>query len=167
MLDIKDLVQRYSDSLVRYAYCYLGDTSAAEDVMEEAFAILIFKKKQFAEESRAKAYLYKIVRNKSIDWLRRRGREMPLEDVEELLYQEDSHRGLMQADINRTLYICMQQLPTQYRDVLYLCYFDEFAIDQVCRIMKKNKKQVYNLLARAKAELKEKLIQEGITYEDI
>ena len=65
------------------------------------------------------------------------------------------------------LYRCMQALPENYRQVLQLSFFDGFAIGDICGIMKKSAKQVYNLLARAKVALKELLEKEGITHEDI
>ena len=35
------LVRAYSDALVRYAYSYVGSVAAAEDIMEDAFALYI------------------------------------------------------------------------------------------------------------------------------
>lgn len=161
------LVRTYSDPLVRYAYCYLRDSSASEDVMEETFATLILRKKHFHDESHFHAYLYKVARNKSIDYLRRRKKLLSLGDFEELLSETNLEDSIMKQDRNRTLYRCMRNLTPQYRDVLYLTYLEGFSVEEVCQIMKKNKKQVYNLLSRAKATLKEILIKEGITYEDL
>lgn len=164
---LNELVRTYSDSLTRYAYCYLHDAAAAEDVMEETFATLIVKRKKFKDEQHFHAYLYKIARNKSIDSLRRRGREVSLDDIEDIMSSNSTEDSVLKQERNRTIYICMQQLPDQYREVLYLSYFDGFSTEEVCRIMKKNTKQVYNLLARAKATLKEIFLKEGITHEDI
>ncbi len=164
---LEELIRECSDSLVRYAYCYLRDAAAAEDVMEETVAALIFKKKKFADADHFRAFLYKVARNKSIDYLRRRGREVPLENVEEVLSSWSTEDKVLRDERNRKLYACMQELPAQYKEVLYLNFMDGFDISEICRIMKKNRKQVYNLIARAKADLKERLIKEGITHEDI
>ena len=61
----------------------------------------------------------------------------------------------------------MQQLPEQYRQVLQLTYFDGFDVEQITVITKKSKKQVYNLLTRARSSLGKLLIKEGISDEDI
>ena len=42
-----------------------------------------------------------------------------------------------------------------------------FSVEEICAIMSRSKKQVYNLLSRAKASLKTLLEKVGITYEDI
>ena len=164
---LNELVRTYSDSLTRYAYCYLNDASAAEDVMEETFATLIVKRKKFKDEQHFHAYLYKVARNKSIDYLRRQGREDSLEDIEDVISSHNTEDIALKNERNRTIYVCMQQLPTQYRDVLYLCYIDGFTTEEVCQIMHLNTKQVYNLLARAKAALKKIFLKEGFTYEDL
>ena len=164
---LDELVRTYSDTLTRYAYCYLNDASAAEDVMEETFATLIVKRKHFHDASHFHAYLYKVARNKSIDYLRRRGKQIPLEDIEELITSDGLEDSVMKKERNQNIYICMQRLPAQYREVLYLTFFEGLTTEEVCRIMKKNTKQVYNLLARAKAALKDIFLKEGITYENI
>lgn len=135
--------------------------------MEETFATLIVKRKKFKDEQHFHAYLYKITRNKSIDYLRRRGREDSLEDIEDVISSHNTEDIALKNERNRTIYVCMQQLPTQYRDVLYLSYIDGFTTEEVCQIMRLNTKQVYNLLARAKAALKKIFLKEGITYEDL
>ena len=68
---------------------------------------------------------------------------------------------------NRTLYKCMNELSPQYAEVLYLVFIEEYSIEEACKLLKKSKKQVYNLLARAKTSLKQRLEQEGFSYEDV
>lgn len=58
-------------------------------------------------------------------------------------------------------------MPENYRDVLYLTYYRGFSADEVKRAIGKSKKQVYNLLARSKTALKQILVKEGITHEDL
>ena len=159
-------VQTLSEPLVRYAYSIIGSSAAAEDAMEDAFAALLAKKRHFRSPQQLRAWLYKTTHHKAVDYLRRHRGEVPLADVENVLCSPDleSHTALRER--NRTIYVCMQRLPVQYRQVLVLTYFDGFEVHQVCTVLHKTKKQVYNLLARAKVALKELLIQEGITHED-
>ena len=164
---LEELVRTYSDSLTRFAYCYLNDSALAEDIMEESFAIFIVKRKHFNDENHLRAYLYKIARNKSIDYLRWRGREVFLSDMEEVFANSNTEENIIKMERDKKVYACMQKLPEQYREVLYLSFFDDFHTEEICRIMKKSNKQIYNLLARSKAALKEILLKEGITHEDI
>ena len=161
------LIAEYSDNLIRYAYCYLKDSFAAEDVAEEAFATLIFKKKNFNSPAAFKSYLYKVARSRCIDALRVRGRQAPLDDVENVLPAGDAELDAVKRETKAALYRCLQKLPPQYSEVIYLCYIEGFCIEEACRLLKKSKKQIYNLLARAKIALKKLVIEEGICYEDL
>ncbi len=159
---LEQLVYLYSDALVRYAYCYVGSSAAAEDVMEEAFVVFLLKKRMFLSMEQARTWLYKTVRSKAVDYLRRHKREVPLEDVENVLSGGDMESVFLTKERNAAVYTCMQKLPEQYRAVLQLSYFDEFTVSQICEILNRTPKQVYNLLERAKTTLKALLIQEGI-----
>lgn len=50
--------------------------------------------------------------------------------------------------------------------MLYLVYFEEVDGDGAAKIMGKSKKQLANLLYRAKQALKTELEKEGFCYED-
>ena len=159
------LVTTYSDELVRFAFGYVKSEAAAEDVVSDAFATLFMKAKHFSEDDQLRAFLYKIVRNRSVDYLRRHRRELPLEDVEGALSVSDAEGRLLNKERDETLHRCLAQLPAQYREVLELTWFEEFSNEQVASILGKSAKQVYNLRSRAKETLKRMLEKEGITRE--
>ena len=148
------MIAQYTDKLIRLAYLYTKDSAAAEDIVEDSFALMLVKEKVFEDASDVKAYLYRIVRNKSIDYLRRKRKKVPIEDVEEILHTPSFERIIERNDQFRVLYEGMAKLPSQYSNVLYLAYFDNFPVEEICKITGKSKKQIYNLLARAKASLK-------------
>lgn len=162
---LESLVARYSDALVRFAYSYTGDEAAAEDVAADAFAVLVFKRRPFAEGARFRTYLYKIARNRALDWLRRNRRLTAL--PEGAPAREDAERQFFAAERDRTLFACMRRLAPQYREVLELTYFEGFTPAECAVILKKSGKQVYNLLARAKTSLKALLEKEGLDHEDV
>ena len=159
---LETLVVRYSDNLIRFAYLYVKDSAAAEDIAEDVFVALLLKKKPFTQTAKLTTYLYKIARNKSIDYLRRRKKTLPMEDVDVILHSECFERDLENKERNQTLYRCIASLPEQYREILLLHYFEDFSIPQICKILQKSAKQVYNLLSRAKLSLKKSLQEEGV-----
>lgn len=164
---LEELICAYSDSLVRFAYGYVRDSGAAEDVAAEAMAIFLLKSRHFPDEARMLAYLYKIARTKSMDYLRLHKREVPLEDVENVLGSGDPEADLLTRERDAAIYRSLQTLPVQYRQVLELAYFDGFSVTEICTVMGKSDKQVYNLLARARIALRKILEKEGITHEDL
>lgn len=157
----------YSDALVRFAYSLVHNAAAAEDIAAESIAILLMKNKKFRDEGHMRAYLYKIARYKSMDYLRLHRYFVPLEDVESVLGSGDPESDAVLKQRDETIYRCMQALPENYRQVLQLSFFDGFSVSDICTITRRTSKQVYNLLARAKVALKQLLEKEGITHEDI
>ena len=164
---LEELVREYGDVLVRFAYCFLNDYYSAEDVMEDTFATLIVKRKKFSERAKFKTYLFKIARNKCIDILRTRRKTVELEDNLSDLLSDSPESAAMLTDRNKMLYKSILKLTEAYRQVLILVYFEEFSIEETGKILHKNRKQIYNLLSRARASLKEILIKEGINSENI
>ena len=159
---LEALVARYSDALVRFAYCLLKDAYAAEDAAEDAFVALIVKKRAFSDDTNLRAYLYKTVRNRCIDLIRRERKRIPSPE-----FSEDPVLLAERRERNAILYAAMQKLPAQYGDVLYLVFLEGFRPEEAARILRRTKKQTYNLIARAKAALKEILAGQGVNYENL
>ena len=130
--------------------------------MEDTFATIVATKRRFSPRATFKTYLYKIARNKCVDYIRFHRRFVPLGDLENVLVFADVESDVEKRERQRALYKCLQQLPREYRDVLQLSYLEGFDTKQVCAIMRKSTKQVYNLLFRAKQSLRILLVKEGI-----
>lgn len=165
---LEELVRAYSDSLTRYAFLYLRDPFLAEDVMEDSFAVLISKRKRLPDTEHFQAYLFRIVRNKCLDLLRsKRSRELSLTGLEEVLRAEDPEKDLLNRARDAKVFECLSSLPADYRDALYLTYFEGYKPAELAGFLGGNRKRAYNLLSRAKAALKEILLKEGIGHEDL
>ena len=164
---LETIIHTYSDPLVRFACGFVGSASVAEELMEDALADVLIRDRKFNDEAHFKAYLYKAVRHRCLNYLRFHRNLVPLEDVESVLCTENLETDVIKKERDRAVFVCMQELPLQYRQVLMLTYFDGFSVEEVATIMSRSRKQVYNLLARAKTSLKTLLEKVGITYEDI
>ena len=57
----------------------------------------------------------------------------------------------------------MEELRAEYREALYLTYFEGMSYAQAAEVMGKSVKQVTNLVYRGKERLRGLLEQEGIT----
>lgn len=165
MRALEQLVIEYGDSLTRFAYCIVKDDAAAEDVTADTFATLVIKRKKFRGDAKFRTWLYAVARNAAIDYLRKNGKNSPFTGIENVLYSS-CEDDVMNSQRNQVLYAGMQKLPESYRQVLCLSYFDGFSVKEMCHILKKSAKQVYNLLSRARSALKDILVEEGYSYEN-
>lgn len=64
---------------------------------------------------------------------------------------------------NRILHLCMSEMNPDYREVLYLIYFEDMSYAQTAVVTGKTVKQVTNMIYRGKESLRKLLEREGIT----
>jgi RNA polymerase sigma-70 factor (ECF subfamily) len=121
---MSDLYDRYSGIVYGVALRVLGNTMAAEDVLQEVFLQLWRNPQAFdAERGRLAPWLAVIARNRSIDVLRKRPME---EDIDELpistgVNLEDEASERMAIDKVRGV---LAQLPPDQRKTLEMAYFE-------------------------------------------
>ena len=63
------------------------------------------------------------------------------------------------------LYSAMKRLNPDYYQVLYLMYFEDLDTSDIAKIMHKAKRQVSDLIFRARKSLKTELERKGFIYE--
>ena len=74
-------------------------------------------------------------------------------------------RAFLQQEQKITLYHALSRIRVEYRQVLWLTYFEGFDHRQAAEIMKKTVHSVDTLVYRAKKALKTELEKEGFEYE--
>src|SRR5450631_2461652 len=74
----EEVFNLYFHSLCFYSLKITKDQAAAEDITEESFVKIWQRKEMFTQINVLKSYLYKIVRNASLDWIKKAARMHPL-----------------------------------------------------------------------------------------
>jgi RNA polymerase sigma-70 factor (ECF subfamily) len=80
MLSFQDLYESYATEVYRFAFWLAGDGFEAEDITSEAFVRAWASSSPLRTET-LKAYLFTIARNVYLERLRKRKREVALEDA--------------------------------------------------------------------------------------
>lgn len=166
---LEEIIRSYRDGLILYLNGILGDIRAAEELTEDVFVKLVLKRPKFSGGSSFKTWLYAVARNMARDYLRRRKHQtVPLEDCLDLSAEEvNLERNYIGSESRALLHKAMARLKPEYRQVLWLRYFEEFSLSQVARIMGKTTHNAETLVYRARKALKELLTQEGYEYEEL
>ena len=71
--------------------------------------------------------------------------------------------AVQSAERARLLRTCMAELHEDYREALFLVYFEGLSHAETAAVMGKREKQVADLIYRGKIALRKRLEQEGIT----
>lgn len=154
----------YGDRLIKFINCYIKDVHQAEDIMMEVFVELLVCKPVFDHEAKFRAYLYRTAKNKALNDLSRRKRLVPLDeqilediaDLENTLYRSAFDKKLNQA---------MGQIKAQYRQVLYLSYYEGMKNPEIAQVLEVSEKAVVNLKHRAKKKLNHVLSKENFVFD--
>jgi RNA polymerase sigma-70 factor (ECF subfamily) len=72
----------YRQPAVRFAYHLTGDYHTAEDLAQDCFAYLLVYPEKYDERASFKTYLFTILRNKSIDFIRKSTRQRVIAEAE-------------------------------------------------------------------------------------
>ena len=167
---IAEIVGAYKDGLILYLNGYTRNIFVAEELAEDTFFRLMTKKPRFAGNSSFKSFLYAIGRNVAVDYIRRSGRlrTVPLEEAEYALREEQSlEQTYIREEQKRTVHRALATLPADYRQVLWLSFFEGFSHKETAAVMHKSDRQITNLLYRAKQSLRSILEKEEFVYEDL
>ncbi len=159
-----EIMEAYFQGLVYFLCRYVGDMTVAEDLAIDTFCDLVVHRHRYNFKVSLKTYLYLVGRSRALSYLRTRKNKgflplseaVPIPDTgegpEEMVMRREREEGVRKA---------LSELPLPMREAVHLVYFEDLSYDQAARVMKKSRKQVDNLLYRAKKELCRLLRKEG------
>lgn len=152
------------DPLVFFIDRIVRDTAAAEDIAMDAFSDLIVHRHRYNFKVTLKTYLFMIGRSRALNYIKHRAKfpSVPLSDAEHLAADRALlEEKLLRDERKRIVSSALASLPEDMRTAVHLVYFEELSYDEAAKVMKKNRKQIDNLLYRAKNALRNAIGKEG------
>lgn len=150
--DYQAVVEEFSDMIYRTAYQNLMNTADAEDVVQDVFIRLLrHRKKRFADKEHLRAWLLRVIINRSRDYRRFVLRRIETE-IPESLETHTETESLLEE---------IEELPEEDRTIVYLHYYERYSIKEIAKIMGKNSNTVSSKLTRARKKLKTMLDMSG------
>ena len=164
-----EIVRDYKDGLILYLSSFTGDIYLAEELAEDTFVKLGIKKPRFSGRSSFRTWLYAIGRNAAIDRLRRESarRTEPINENAGAADMESLESSYIRQEEKIAVHRAMAHLKAEYRQVLWLTYFEGFSNKETASIMKRSVHGTETLLYRARQSLKRLLETEGHFDEDL
>lgn len=159
-----EIMEDLFDNLVFFINRYVNDIHTAEDIAIDSFADLVVNKKRYNFKVSLKTYLFMIGRSRALNYIKHRKiiDLTELSDAEKLLTETGTLEDIVLANEQKhILNNALDSLNEDMRVVIHLIYFEDLSYDEAAKVMKKNKKQIDNLLYRAKTELRNILGVDG------
>ena len=159
-----DIMNELFHSLMYFINRYVHDFHAAEDIAMDTFADLLVHKNRYNFKVTLKTYLFMMGRSRALDYLKRK-RTIPFVELNEEIAVESDEKTLEEIVITderkRIVNGAIAKLNEEMQIAIHLFYFENMTYAEIARVMKKNEKQVDNLLYRAKKELRAILDKDG------
>jgi RNA polymerase sigma-70 factor, ECF subfamily len=167
-LAFRELVQRHTPAVYRYAYRFTSHASEAEDVVQDVFVKVWSRAGDWREGQGALgAWLRRVTTNLCID-RKRRGRRLVDAPPPE---QADPAQGADEtANANRLAKVAtdaVARLPERQRAAIVLTYFEDLPNADAADAMQMNLKAFESLLVRARAALAKLVAASGVTAADL
>lgn len=164
-----EIVRDYKDGLILYLNSFTGNFQIAEELAEDTFVKLGLKKPKNLAKASFKTWLYAIGRNTAIDYFRKSKKryEVAIDDCIALSDGEEIEKAYIKQENKLLLYKAIGSLKPEYRQVLWLIYFESFTYKQAAKIMKKSVHATETLAYRARLALKAELNKEDFDYENL
>lgn len=158
------LMKKYISQAKAFACKYVHDPYAAEDIVQDSFADIYVQRFRFDRQYSFSAYLYGIVKNKAMNWLKK-NRELPMSGFEEqtgisyieqeLVDTETPETAYFQKADFRELMDAVQRLGEEEKQLLYLYAAEERSYKEIAAALGITVAQVKIKLFRARKKLRE------------
>ena len=166
----KDVFRLLYPRLKGYCKLFISDDNKVEDLIQETFITLWEKRNSIKTDRSVESYLFVILRNNCLNFLRKEKLEnntlsIDMEEVSELqyLYQIDflgKEEKSMEEQLVESFQEAVEELPDKMKQVFKLCKIDGRKQKEVADEMGISKKMVEKHIAKAKEQIRDKLIKQ-------
>ena len=159
-----EIMKEMFDNLVFFIDRYVHDVHAAEDIAIDTFSDLVVNRRRYNFKVTLKTYVFMLGRSRALNYIKHR-KKLTFEELSEAENVSDDREILEESvltdELKRTVNDALGKLSEEMHTAVHLVYFEELTYEEAAKVMKKSRKQVDNLLYRAKKELRYILGKDG------
>lgn len=149
--ELNQAIEQHSDTVRRLCMIHLKNYADTEDIFQMVFMKYVLSPVVFETPEHEKAWIIRVTINACKDLLKSffHSRTVSIDEALQLAAPiSEDYQDVLQAVLS---------LPTKYRQVVYLHYYEGYTAPQISQLLGKNLNTIYTLLRRSKGMLKEKL----------
>lgn len=186
-----DWVDRHGDALFRFAFVRIRDRAVAEDLVQDTLLAGLRQIDSFRGDSSERTWLTGILKHKTMDYLRKRFHEVPVEDengvsaVDERGFERegeweghwaagslptewgrDPHTLLEQREFWAAFDQCLSRLPQRMASLFALHVMDGVSSEELCNDFGLTPTNLRVTLYRARKQLRDCLEQHWLKKEN-
>uniref|UniRef100_UPI00313B96CB sigma-70 family RNA polymerase sigma factor n=1 Tax=Peribacillus sp. TH27 TaxID=2798484 RepID=UPI00313B96CB len=153
---LDEIMSLYGQDILQLVYSYVKDVVVAEDLTQEIFIKCYKALPTYNQQSNIRTWLWRIAINHCKDyrksWYFRK--VSTAEEEQEWTSTDNVEEEIIQQDEDRQLAGAVMELPIQYRELIYLHYFQEMKLKDISEITGVKLGTVKTRMRQAKRRLK-------------
>ncbi len=154
-------VYPYYERLFLKAYSLIKNKEDAKDIVQETLLSAYKAFSKFKGKSNLYTWLYRILVNKCIDFLRKSKKEdmflqrlqHPYSENSTSLFIESFEKNIEQNQIQKSLIIIIEKLEDKYKELIIMKYFDGLTYEEIAEIKNIKIGTVKSRLSKAKEKI--------------
>ena len=164
------LVDKYKQPMMNFAYRTLRDLTEAEDLAQNVFVQVYKSARRYEPSAKFSTWLFTIARNLCLNEIRRRARH-PAESLDQThaaaddqpLHQVEDRRvvlpseELLHGELDQKITDALAELPENQRTALLLCRQEELSYEGIAEVLGCSLSATKSLIHRGRETLKSKL----------
>ncbi|WP_413364350.1 sigma-70 family RNA polymerase sigma factor [Lysinibacillus sp. 3P01SB] len=159
---MQQIIDDYSEQLLRIAYYFTKNLHAAEDIVQDVF--IKFSQSNYKEIGQLRAYLTKLTINRSKDYLKSwTYRKIQFQEhLPTIVFSQKDK--MIQKELRSTIGEAILALPIKYREVIILYYYEDLHTADIAALLQQPESTIRTRLRRAREKLRPVLSNE---WEDL
>jgi len=173
--DPQKWVENYGDMLYQYALPRVNDSVIAEDLVQETFLSALKGLEGYKGEASEKNWLFSILKNKIIDYYRKKATEQAITSMPDLKVVEDdwfnedgrwaenkmpkdwnvSDNPAERKEIQKIINWCKDHLKNLQQHVFTLKYMEDLDSDEICKVLNISSSNYWVLIHRARLQMRD------------
>ena len=151
---IRNVIDKYSNTVFRVSYQYVRNRQDAEDTLQEVLLQLFdyVRRAEFQSDEHVKAWLIRVTINKSINVAKSNARRQKKESFVNREVKTDPKFDDLDYELSK--------LSADDREIIYLRYYEGYSAREIAELMNMTEQAVFKRLSRARNQLKEFISEE-------
>lgn len=158
---IDEIMIRYGQEILQLSFSYVKNKQIAEDLTQEIFVKCYKSLHTYSGKSKFRTWLWRIASNHCKDylksWYNKNVFTTDYQPIYDSLQSDSVEQTVIQEEQDDQLASAVMELPVNYREVIYLFYFEEMSVKEISVVTEVKENTIKTRLKRAKELLKERL----------
>ncbi|UZO80144.1 RNA polymerase sigma-70 factor [Aquimarina sp. ERC-38] len=149
------LYKKYHKVLVLYAKQFVNDLQIAENIVQDTFVTLYEKRDALQIHTSFKSFMYTVVRNNCLNYLKRESKILVNSDISnELPTHEESEHTITKLEMAEKLHRAINQLPQQNQQIFKLSKYRGLTNEEISEKLGLTKRTVETHISNALKKLR-------------